>query len=79
VLLELDFSARWHVAEQVRDIRARSPAATLIGMTCDASQACRAPAIACGVDHCVPVTPVGHTRLVTIVNAMQPERGMMAG
>jgi len=43
-------------------------------MTVDALSAWRARAIDCGVDYCVPLTPMGHTELVAIVNSMQPER-----
>jgi DNA-binding NarL/FixJ family response regulator len=73
VLLELglpDISA----VELAHDIRARSPQATLIGMADDALPACRKTAIDFGVDYCVPMTPMGHTELVAIVNSIQPGR-----
>jgi DNA-binding NarL/FixJ family response regulator len=62
------------VVELVRDIRAGSPQATLIGMTDDALPACRKTANDHGVDYCVPLTPMGHTELVAIVNSIQPGR-----
>jgi DNA-binding NarL/FixJ family response regulator len=74
VLLELGFPGG---SDLVRDIRSGCPQATLIGMTCDESLACRETAIDCGVDHCVPLTPVGHTELVSIVNAL-PEHALLA-
>jgi len=73
VLLELGLPGI-SAFELVRDIRAGSPQSTLIGMTVDALSAWRARAIDCGVDYCVPLTPMGHTKLVAIVNSMQPER-----
>jgi len=73
VLLELMLPGV-SVVELVRDIRAGSPHATLIGMTDDGLPAGRETAIDRGVDHCVPLTPMGHTELVAIVNSMQPEQ-----
>jgi len=73
VLLELGLPGISAI-ELVRDIRAGSPQSTLIGMTVDALSAWRARAIDCGVDYCVPLTPMGHAELVAIVNSMQPEQ-----
>lgn len=73
VLLELGLPSVSAV-ELIRDIRAGSPQSTLIGMTDDPLLAWRAKAIDCGVDYCLPLTPMGHTELVAIVNSMRPER-----
>jgi DNA-binding NarL/FixJ family response regulator len=72
VLLELGLPERGG-ADLVNGIRALCPQAALIGMTCDAALAGRATAVERGVDHCVPLTPMGHTELVTILNSLQPE------
>lgn len=72
VLLELSSSGEGSY-DLVRDIRAGSPHATLIGMT-DELPASRATANEHGVDYCVSLTPMGHTELVSIVNSLQPER-----
>jgi DNA-binding NarL/FixJ family response regulator len=68
VLLELGLSGL-STAELVREIRDRSPRATLIGMTDELSVASQ-----CGVDHCVPLTPMGHTELMAIVDSLLPKR-----
>lgn len=73
VLLELGLPGV-SVAELVLGIRARSPQATLIGMTDDVLPVCRTMAIDSGVDFCIPLTPMGHTELVALVNSMQPGR-----
>ena len=73
VLLELELVGS-RINELVRDIRAECPHATLIGMTNDAMPAWRPTADDHGVDYCVPLTPMGHTELVAIVNALQPEQ-----
>jgi DNA-binding NarL/FixJ family response regulator len=73
VLLELRLPCA-SVVELVRDIRAGSPQAKLIGLTDVALPACQTTPINGGVDHCVPLTPVGHTELMVIVNSMRPER-----
>jgi DNA-binding NarL/FixJ family response regulator len=69
VLLELRLPGA-PVVELVRDIRAGSPKATLIGLTADELSARRATT--CGVEYCVPLDPSGHTELVSIVNTLQP-------
>jgi DNA-binding NarL/FixJ family response regulator len=73
VLIELDLPGV-SVAELARNIRARSPHATFIGMTDEALPASLATAIEYGVDYCVPLTSTGHTELVALVNSMQPEQ-----
>jgi DNA-binding NarL/FixJ family response regulator len=73
VLLELGLPG-FNVADLVRKIRAGSPQAVLIGMTDDVLPVAQPPAFNFGVDHYVPLTPMGHTELVAIVNAMQPEQ-----
>jgi len=69
VLFELGLPG-FNVADLVRKIRAGSPQAVLIGMTDDVLPAAQPPALNCGVDHYVPLTPMGHTELVAIVNAI---------
>jgi DNA-binding NarL/FixJ family response regulator len=54
-------------------IRARSPQTTLIGLTDDLFPASRSMAHDCGVDHCVSLTPMGHTELMAIVDRLQPK------
>jgi len=72
VLLELGLPVG-SIDELVRDIRAECPHATLIGMADDALPAWRATP-GHTVDYRVPLTPMGHTELVAIVNSLQPER-----
>lgn len=72
VLLELgrsDFSQ----GLLARDIRTRSPRATLIGLTDDLFPGSRDMAHDCGVDYCVPLAPMGHTELMAIVDSLQPK------
>ena len=69
VLLELRLPGA-RVVELVRDIRAGSPKATLIGLTEDVLSARRATT--CGVDYYVPLASVGHAELAAIVNCLQP-------
>lgn len=73
VLLELDLPGASAV-ELVREIRALSPRAILVGLTDDLLAAGPAPASECGVDYCVPLTPMGHTELMAIVEALQPKQ-----
>lgn len=73
VLLELKLAGS-RINELIRDIRAECPHATLIGMKNDALPAWRPTVNGHGVDYCVPLTPMGHTELVAIVNALQPEQ-----
>jgi len=73
VLLELGLPGA-NAVELVRDIRAGSPQATLIGMADDALPACHQTAIDFGVDYCVHLSPDGHTPLVAIVGSLQTER-----
>lgn len=62
-------------AKRVRQIRTCSPHATLIGITDDEyAPLCRLRAHECGIDHCVSMTPFGHTELVNIVKSLQPQR-----
>jgi DNA-binding NarL/FixJ family response regulator len=71
VLLELGLPGVSTVG-MARDIRTRSPRATLIGLTDDLFPPGRSIAHDCGVDHCVPLTPIGHTELMVIVDSLQP-------
>ncbi len=73
VLLELGLPGA-RVVELAHEIRAGSPQATLIGLADDALPACRQTAIDFAVDYCVPLSPDGHTRLVTLVSSLQTER-----
>jgi len=73
VLLELGLPGASAV-ELVQDIRAECPHATLIGMTNDVLADWQETANGHGVDYCLPLTPMGHTELVAIVNTLQPER-----
>jgi DNA-binding NarL/FixJ family response regulator len=72
VLLELDLPG-FGVVDLVRQIRARSPQAVMIGMADDLAPSFRSSAFNCGVDYCVPLTPMGHTELVAIVRSLQPK------
>lgn len=72
VLLELGLPG-FGVVDLVRQIRARSPQAVLIGMTDDLSPSSRASAFNSSMDYCVPLTPMGHTELVAIVGSLQPK------
>ncbi|MDO9220346.1 MAG: response regulator, partial [Thiobacillus sp.] len=72
VLLELGLPGT-SVAELVQDIRAGNPQATFVGLTNEVSPACITTAIKCGVDYCVPLTPMGHTELVAIVKSIRSE------
>lgn len=67
VLLELGLPGARGI-DVVHGIRRASPDATLIGMADDA------PPPGSGVDHCVPLSPAGHTELLAIVNALRPGR-----
>jgi len=58
------------IVDLIRKIRAASPQAALIGMTDDLEPPYRGSVLETGVNFCVPLTPVGHTRLVTIVNSI---------
>jgi len=71
VLLELGLPGV-SIAEVVLGIRAGSPQATLVGMTDDVLPAGRTAAIDSGVDFFIPLTPMGHTELVALVNSIQP-------
>lgn len=73
VLLELGLPGASPAALS-RAIRARSPNAMLVGLTDDLLAAGRAMASECGVDHCVPLTPMGHTELMGIVGSLQAKR-----
>lgn len=73
VLLELGL-AGIGLVELARAIRARRPGVTLIGLTDDLGQARKTLANDCGVDHCVPLTPVGHSELMALVDSLQPKR-----
>ncbi len=70
VLLELGLPG-FSVGDLVRKIRAECPHALLIGMADDPLPEIQASVFDCGLDHCVPLTPMGHTELVAIVNAIQ--------
>lgn len=62
-------------AERVRQIRRCSPHATLIGIADDdIAPRCRQRAHEWGFDHCVPMSPFGHTELVGIINSLQPQK-----
>jgi DNA-binding NarL/FixJ family response regulator len=73
VLFELELPDT-RAVELVRDIRAGSPRATLIGMADDALPVGHQTAIDFGVDYCVPLSPDGHTPLVALVGSLQTER-----
>jgi len=73
VLLELELPGS-SIKELIRDIRAECPHATLIGMKNDALPAWQPTVNDHGVDYCVPLTPMGHTELVAILNALQSEQ-----
>jgi DNA-binding NarL/FixJ family response regulator len=73
VLLELMFPGI-RLVDLVQGIRDGCPHAILVGMTRDTGRACRKTAIDSGVDHCVPLTSVGHTELVTLVGSLQPQQ-----
>jgi DNA-binding NarL/FixJ family response regulator len=72
VLLDLDLPDV-RPANLLRELRSRSGQPKFIGMTGNASHPERMRALACGVDYCVPLDPVGHTELVTIVKALRPD------
>ncbi len=72
VLLELGLPGVI-VLDLARDIRARTPQATLVGMTGDTLPACRETATGYGVDHCAPLGAVGHTELVAFLNSIETE------
>ena len=57
----------------VRNIRARSPHATLIGLVDEENLISRGMARECGVDYCVPLAPMGHTEMMAIVDSLQPK------
>jgi DNA-binding NarL/FixJ family response regulator len=71
VLLEMSLPGTT-VVSLVRKIRAASPRAALIGMIDAVFASGRAAVLEAGVDHCVPLTPMGHTELVAIVNSIHP-------
>lgn len=73
VLLELGMPG-FGVVDLVRKIRAGTPQAVLIGMADDLSPSFRTSAFECGMDYCVPLTPMGHTELVAIVDSIQPKQ-----
>ena len=71
VLLDLGLPGA-SVTGLARTLRAHSPCAILIGMTDEGTPASHATALEYCVDHCVPLTPMGHTELVNLVNSIQP-------
>jgi DNA-binding NarL/FixJ family response regulator len=73
VLLELGLPGGRDL-EVVHGIRNGSPRATLVGMADDASPPCLNAVIRSGMDHCVPLSPAGHTELLEIVKALRPGR-----
>jgi DNA-binding NarL/FixJ family response regulator len=70
VLLEIGIPG-YGVGDLVRKIRAVSPQAVLIGVTDELLPSVQTSAYNCGIDYCVPLTPMGHTELVDIVNSRQ--------
>jgi len=72
VLLELGLTGSSN-ALLARDIRARSPQTTLIGLADDLFPASHGIAHDFGVDHCISLTPMGHTELMAIVDCLQPK------
>jgi DNA-binding NarL/FixJ family response regulator len=73
VLLELavpDVAA----VELIRRIRATSPRAALVGMADEPAPTFRERLRETGVEHCVPLTPMGHTQLVAIVDAIHSKQ-----
>jgi DNA-binding NarL/FixJ family response regulator len=73
VLLELGLPGIGSV-QLAREIRARSPGAIVIGLTNDLIHARKTLVNDCGVDHCVPLTPMGHSELMAIVDSLQPKQ-----
>jgi hypothetical protein len=71
-LLELGLTGSSN-ALLARDIRARSPQTTLIGLADDLFPASHGMAHDFGVDHCISLTPMGHTELMAIVDCLQPK------
>jgi DNA-binding NarL/FixJ family response regulator len=72
VLLDLGLAGQG-VVDMVSKIRDGCPHALLIGMTDESMPAVGASASKSGIDHCVPLSPIGHTELVAILNAMPPK------
>lgn len=70
VLLELGIPGVV-TADLTREIHARIPRATLVGLTDDPLWASQSMADVWGVEYCVPLTPMGHTELMGIVAALQ--------
>lgn len=70
VLLELG-QPGYGLVDLVQKARRVSPQAVLVGMADEPSF--RASALGCGIDYCVPLTPMGHTELVAIVASVQPK------
>jgi DNA-binding NarL/FixJ family response regulator len=62
------------LVDLVQQIRAASPQAALVGMTDDLEPPDRGSVLETGVDCCVPLTPMGHTRLVTIVDSIHSKQ-----
>mgnify|MGYP001041987959 FL=1 len=73
VLLEMELPGI-PVVDLIQKIRTASPQAALIGMTDELEPPYRGAVIETGVDCCVPLTPVGHTRLVTIVDSIHSKQ-----
>jgi len=73
VLLELAMPGV-PVVELIRRIRAMIPRAALIGMADEVVPAFREAILETGLDHCVPLTPMGHTQLVAIVNSIHSKQ-----
>ena len=73
VLLELSLPG-FDAVDLARKIHEINPQAVVIGMTDDVLSTIPPPKFDCGVDHYVPLTPMGHTELVAIVNAIQPKQ-----
>jgi DNA-binding NarL/FixJ family response regulator len=70
VLLELDLP-RGDVADLIRGLREESPHSTLVGMVDSALLGHRQAATEFDVDHCLPLSPDGHTHLVRLVASLQ--------
>jgi DNA-binding NarL/FixJ family response regulator len=73
VLLELGLPGL-SVVDLVRKIRAGCPHALVIGMTDELMPAIQTAAYKGGIDHCIPLTPMGHTELVAILNSLPPQQ-----
>lgn len=73
VLLDLELAGQ-RAVDIVNKIRAACPPVLLIGMEDESIPAAEAAGSDRGIDYRVPLGPMGHTRLVAILNAMLPKQ-----